>query len=87
MAVVVNANDGITLKPQMEQIKELTGGKIKKSIVERGYRIKKGIMGIKIVMPKTLKREIPPEKDAGKAKPVKGRNRGVYITPETIITG
>ncbi len=52
-----NAYDGHTLKPQLEQVKELTGGKIKKAIVDRGYKIKKSILGIDIVMPKMLKRE------------------------------
>jgi IS5 family transposase len=57
MAVVGNAYDGHTLKPQLEQVKELTGGKIKKAIVDRGYKVKGGIAGIDIVMPKILKRE------------------------------
>jgi IS5 family transposase len=57
IAVEGNAYDGHTLKPQLEQVKELTGGKIKKAIVDRGYKIKKGILGIEIVMPKMLKRE------------------------------
>ncbi|MGD0342114.1 MAG: IS5 family transposase [Bacteroidales bacterium] len=57
MAFEGNAYDGHTLKPQLEQIKYLTGGKIKKTIVDRGYKIKKGILGIEIVLPKMLKRE------------------------------
>jgi len=57
MAVEGNAYDGHTLKPQLEQVKELTGGKIKKAIVDRGYKVKGGITGIDIVMPKLLKRE------------------------------
>jgi IS5 family transposase len=57
MAVNGNAYDGHTLEPQLEQVKELTGGKIKKAIVDRGYRVKGGIKGVDIVMPKTLKRE------------------------------
>jgi IS5 family transposase len=57
MAVEGNAYDGHTLKPQLEQVKELTGGKIKKAIVDRGYKVKGGIQGIDIVMPKMLKRE------------------------------
>jgi IS5 family transposase len=57
MAVAGNAYDGHTLEPQLEQVKELTGGKIKKAIVDRGYRVKGGIKGVDIVMPKTLKRE------------------------------
>jgi IS5 family transposase len=57
MAVDENAYDGHTLKPQLDQIKELTEGKIKKAIVDRGYKVKGGIKGVDIVMPKTLKRE------------------------------
>jgi IS5 family transposase len=57
MAVDGNAYDGHTLKPQLMQVRELTGGKIKKAIVDRGYRIKGSIGSIEIVMPKTLKKE------------------------------
>jgi len=39
------------------QVKELTGGKIKKAIVDKGYKVKGGILGVDIVMPKMLKRE------------------------------
>ena len=57
MAVEGNEYDGHTLEPQLDQVKELTGGKIKKAIVDRGYKVKGGIAGIDIVMPKMLKRE------------------------------
>lgn len=57
MAIDGNAYDGHTLKPQLMQVRQLTGGKIKKAIVDRGYRIKGSIGSIEIVMPKTLKRE------------------------------
>ena len=57
MAIEGNAYDGHTLKPQLEQVKELTGGKIKKAIVDKGYKVKGGIPGVDIVMPKMLKRE------------------------------
>ena len=40
MAIDGNAYDGHTLKPQLEQVKELTGGKIKKAIVDKGYKVK-----------------------------------------------
>ena len=36
---------------------ELTGGKIKKAIVDRGYKVKGGIPDVDIVMPKALKTE------------------------------
>jgi IS5 family transposase len=57
MAVEGNIYDGHTLKPQLEQVKDLTGGNIKKAIVDRGYRIKGNIGSIDIVMPKILKKE------------------------------
>ena len=57
MAVKGNAYDGHTLKPQLEQIQELTGGKIKKAIVDRGYKVKGGIPKVDIVTPKVLKGE------------------------------
>src|ERR1035437_6964952 len=46
MAIDGNAYDGHTLEPQLEQVKELTGGKIKKAIVDKGYKIKGGIEGL-----------------------------------------
>ena len=57
MAIEGNIYDGRTLQPQLDQIKELTGGKVKKAIVDRGYKVKGGIPGVDIVMPKNLKRE------------------------------
>jgi len=57
MAVEGNVYDGHTLKPQLEQVKELTRGRIKKAIVDRGYKIKGSIGSIEIVMPKMLKKE------------------------------
>jgi len=57
MAVDGNMYDGHTLKPQLDQVKELTGGRIRKAIVDRGYRVKGGIPGVDIVMPKNLKKE------------------------------
>jgi IS5 family transposase len=57
MAIEGNIYDGRTLKPQLEQVTELTEGKIKKAIVDKGYKVKGGIPGIDIVMPKMLKRE------------------------------
>lgn len=57
MAVEGNAYDGHTLEPQLDQVRDLTGGKIRKAIVDRGYKVKGGIKGVDIVMPKSLKRE------------------------------
>jgi IS5 family transposase len=57
MAIEGNVYDGHTLQPQLEQVKEITGGKIKKAIVDKGYKVKGGIPGVEIVMPKNLKGE------------------------------
>jgi IS5 family transposase len=57
MAIEGNVFDGHTLEPQLDQVKELTGGKIKKAIVDRGYRGHDKIGITEVVMPKTLKRE------------------------------
>lgn len=52
-----NTYDGHTLKPQLMQVRELTGGIIKKAIVDRGYKIKEQIGSIEIVMPISNKKE------------------------------
>jgi IS5 family transposase len=55
MAIEGNAYARHMLKPQLEQVKELTGVRIKKAIVDKGYQVKGGIRGVDIVMPKNLK--------------------------------
>jgi IS5 family transposase len=57
MAIEGNAFDGHTLKPQLEQVKELTKGKTKKAIVDRGYRGQDRIGATEVVMPNTRKKE------------------------------
>jgi len=57
MAVEGNIYDWRILKPQLNQVNELTGGKIKKAIVDKEYKVKGGILGVDIVMPKVLKKE------------------------------
>jgi IS5 family transposase len=57
MAIEGNIYDGRTLKPQLDQVEDLTGAKVKKAIVDRGYKVKGGIEDVDIVMPKNLKRE------------------------------
>ena len=59
MAIEGNTFDGHTLKPQLDQVKELTGGKIKKAIVDRGYKGKDKIGITDVVFPNTNKRESP----------------------------
>ena len=57
MAIEGNAFDGHTLKPQLDQVKEFTAGKIKKAIVDRGYRGQDKIGATEIVMPNPRKKE------------------------------
>jgi transposase, IS5 family len=57
MAFEANLYDGHTLEPQLKQVKELTGGNIKKAIVDRGYKIKGQIDSIEIIMPIPNKKE------------------------------
>ena len=57
MAIEGNIYNGRTLKPQPDQVEELTGGKVRKAIVDRGYKVKGGLPRVDIVMPKVLKRE------------------------------
>lgn len=52
-----NPFDGHTLKPQIEQVKELTGIAPRYAIVDRGYKGQNQIGRTKVVMPKNLKRE------------------------------
>jgi IS5 family transposase len=57
MAIEGNVFDGHTLKPQLEQVKEFTDGKIKKAIVDRGYKGQERIGLTEVVMPNALKKE------------------------------
>jgi len=57
MAVEGNGYDGHTLEPQLDQVKELTGSRDRKAIIDRGYKVKGEIPGIGIIMPKNLKKE------------------------------
>jgi IS5 family transposase len=57
IAIEGNIFDGHTLKPQIEQVKAMTGFSPKKAIVDRGYRGQNKIGRTEVVMPKNLKRE------------------------------
>jgi hypothetical protein len=57
MPIGGNAYDNHTLEPHLEQVKDLTRGKIKKAIVNMGCKVKGGISGVDIVMLKMLKGE------------------------------
>jgi hypothetical protein len=39
MTIEGNIYDGRTLKPQPDQVMEFTEGKIKKAIVDKGYKV------------------------------------------------
>ena len=54
MAIEGNVYDGRSLRPQLEQVKELTEGKIRKVIIDKDYKVPGGIPGTDIVMPKVL---------------------------------
>lgn len=54
LAFIDNIYDGDTLEPQLEQVERLTGYKPKKGIVDRGYRGRKNILGVQILIPKKL---------------------------------
>jgi IS5 family transposase len=57
MAIDGNVFDGHTLKPQLEQVKEFTDGKIRKAIVDRGYKGQDRIGLTEVVMPNARKKE------------------------------
>jgi transposase, IS5 family len=57
MAIEGNAFDGHTLAPQLEQVREFTDGKIKKAIVDRGYKGQVKIGSTEVVMPNPRKKE------------------------------
>lgn len=54
MAFLENIYDGDTLDPQLKQVKELTGYNPKCGIVDRGYKGRRNINGVKIILPKKL---------------------------------
>jgi transposase, IS5 family len=57
LAIEGNLFDGHTLEPQLDQVRECTNGKIRKVIVDRGYRGKQKIGITEIVMPNPMKKE------------------------------
>ena len=54
MAFIDNVYDGDTLQPQLEQTERVTGHKPKFGIVDRGYKGRKEINGVKIIIPTKL---------------------------------
>ncbi len=54
MAFIENLYDGDTLLPQLEQTERITGHKPKVGIVDRGYKGRKVVNGVQIVIPTKL---------------------------------
>lgn len=69
LAFKENLFDGDTLDSQLQQIENLTGRKPKVAIVDRGYRGRKFVNQVEIVLPK------PPSKSATEYQKQKARNR------------
>jgi len=54
MAFTDNIYDGDTLLPQLEQTQRLTGRKPKVEIADRGYKGRKNVNGVQIIIPTKL---------------------------------
>lgn len=54
MAFIENLYDGDTLLPQLEQTERITGHKPKVGIVDRGYKGRKEVNGVQIIIPTKL---------------------------------
>lgn len=54
MAFIENLYDGDTLLPQLEQTERITGHKPKVGIVDRGYKGRKVVNGVQIIIPTKL---------------------------------
>lgn len=54
LAFTENIYDGATLSPQLNQVKKLTGKTPKNGIVDRGYRGRKEVEGVNIIIPHNL---------------------------------
>jgi len=68
MAFEGNPYDGHTLEPQLEQVSHLTGRLPKLALVDRGYKGRKTVLGIKIMMPGTGKGKTAYEKLRDRAR-------------------
>ena len=51
MAFEGNLYDGHTLEPQLEQVSHLTGRLPKLAVVDRGYKGRKTVLGVEIMIP------------------------------------
>ena len=68
MAFEGNPYDGHTLEPQLEQVSALMGKLPKVALVDRGYKGRKTILGVEIMMPGTGKGKTAYEKFKNRAR-------------------
>jgi IS5 family transposase len=68
MAFEGNPYDGHTLQPQLEQVSDLMGRLPKVALVDRGYKGRKTILGVEIMMPGTGKGKTAYEKIRDRAR-------------------
>ena len=68
MAFEDNPFDGHTLQPQLEQVSDLMGRLPKLALVDRGYKGRKTILGVEIMMPGTGKGKTAYEKIRDRAR-------------------
>ncbi len=68
MAFEDNPYDGHTLEPQLEQVSDLMGRLPKLALVDRGYKGRKTILGVEIMMPGTGKGKTAYEKIRDRAR-------------------
>ncbi len=68
MAFEDNLYDGHTLEPQLDQVSDLMGRLPKVALVDRGYKERKTILGVEIMMPGTGKGKTAYEKIRDRAR-------------------
>jgi IS5 family transposase len=68
MAFEGNPYDGHTLEPQLEQVSDLMGRLPKVALVDRGYKGRKTVLGVEIMMPGTGKGKTSYEKQRDRAR-------------------
>jgi IS5 family transposase len=95
MAFEGNPYDGHTLLPQLEQVSDLMGRLPKVALVDRGYKGRKTILGVEIMMPGTGKGKTAYEKQRDRARfrrraavePVIGHLKSDYLMLRNYLKG
>ena len=95
MAFEDNPYDGHTLQPQLEQVSDLMGRLPKLALVDRGYKGRKTILGVEIMMPGTGKGKTAYEKLKDRARfrrraavePVIGHLKSDYLMLRNYLKG